>query len=192
MSQSSDVPRASNTFLQRVIGAMALDTAIYEEVEADRGATAQAFTVVLLSSVAAGIGASGNVMSGFGARTVGNICLFSVAALLVWAAWALVTFQIGARVMPEAQTRADVGELLRTLGFASAPGLLRILGVMPGVALAVFGISAVWMLASTVVAVRQALDYTSTARAITVCAIGWVLSIALALLLGSVFGPTVT
>src|SRR5438132_9476538 len=125
-----------NTFLQRVIGAAALDIAIYEEVEADRSATTQAFCVVLLSSLAAGACAGG-----LGGYSVSNIVLIVVGALLSWAAWALVTFQVGARLMPEPQTRADVGEMLRTLGFATAPGLLRVLGVLPGVGIPVLAIS---------------------------------------------------
>src|SRR5215831_6432362 len=102
---------SSNTFLQRIIGAVSLDPAIYEEVEADRSATSQAFLVVLLSSLAAGLGARG--VAGF---TAGNVFFISLAALVLWAAWALVTFEIGTRLMPEPQTRADVGELLRTIG----------------------------------------------------------------------------
>src|SRR5438874_5450458 len=155
------VATARNTFLQRLIGAVSLDAAIYEEVEADRGATGQALAVVVLSSLAGGIGARG-----IGDVTPASVAFVSVVSLLSWAAWALLTFQIGGRLMPEPQTRVDVGELLRTIGFASAPGLLRVLGVLPGVTLPAFAITSVWMLAAMVVAVRQALDYTSTGRAI--------------------------
>ena len=177
----------TNSFLQRVIGAVSLDAAIYEEVEADRGATGQALAVVVLSSVAAGIGARG-----LGGTTAPNIALIAVIALLAWAAWALLTFQIGARLLPEPQTKVDVGELLRTIGFAATPGMLRVFGVLPGVTIPAFAISAVWMLAAMIVAVRQALDYTSTGRAIAVCALGWALAIAFALVLGLLFGPTLS
>src|SRR5438105_4348100 len=112
-----------NSFLQRLIGAAALDSAIYEEVESDPAATAQAVVIVLLSSVAAGLGARG-----LGGTTPSRIAFFSIAALMAWAAWALVTFEIGARILPETQTRADIGQLLRTTGFAATPGLLRVLG----------------------------------------------------------------
>src|SRR6266852_2646298 len=112
---------ATNSFLQRLLGAMALDTAIYEEVEADTGATTQACAVVLLSSLAAGLGARS-----FGESSLANIGFISIVALLAWAAWALVTFEIGSHLLPEPQTRVDVGELLRTIGFASTPGMVRI------------------------------------------------------------------
>jgi uncharacterized membrane protein required for colicin V production len=104
----------------------------------------------------------------------------------------LITFEIGARLMPEPQTRVDVGQLLRTIGFAATPGLLRILGVMPAVALPVLIVTTVWMLLAMIVAVRQALDYRTTRAAVAVCALGWVLAIAIAVVLGLVFGPTVS
>ena len=175
-----------NTFVQRLMGAAALDVAIYEDVEADPGATAQAFTVVLLSSIAGGIGVRG--LSGGPV----NIAFFSMVALLAWLAWALVTYAVGAFLLPEPQTRVDVGELLRTIGFAATPGLLRILGAIPPLALPVLGVTAVWMLAAMIVAVRQALDFTSTWRAVAVCVTGWVLAIVVAIVLGVMFGPTVS
>src|SRR5205823_4216280 len=159
----------------------------YEEVEADTSATGQAMLVVVLSSLAAGVGIGGR--GGFSAS---HAIAISTVALIAWAAWALVTFEIGSRLMPEPQTRVDVGELLRTIGFASTPGLFRIFGIMPGVTVPVFAATAVWMLVATVVAVRQALDYTSTTRAAAVCVLGWSLAIAIAIVLGLLFGPTLS
>lgn len=175
-----------NTFVQRLIGAAALDAAVYEDVEADPAATAQAFVVVLLSSIAGGIG-----LRGVSGGPV-NIAFFAMVALLAWIAWALVTYAIGAFLMPEPETSVDVGELMRTIGFAATPGLLRVLGAIPPLAMPVLAVTAVWMLAAMVVAVRQALDYRSTARAIGVCLTGWVLAIAVAVVLGVLFGPTVS
>ena len=178
---------ATNSFTQRLIGAAALDVAIYEEVEADPSATGQALAVVLLSSLAAGIGARG-----VGGMSVVNVIFVSTISLLAWATWAVVVFEIGGRLMPEPQTRVDVGQLLRTLGFAATPGMLRVFGFLPGATIPAFAIAAVWMLLAMVVAVRQALDYKSTSRAVAVCALGWVLAIAIALTLGMLFGPTVS
>jgi hypothetical protein len=178
---------AKNGFTQRLIGAISLDTAIYEEVESDASATGQAFAVVLLSSLAAGIGSRG-----FGGTNLSAIAFISMVSLLAWATWALVTYEIGVRLLPEPQTRADVGQLLRTIGFASAPGLLRVLGVMTAATIPVFAITAVWMLAAMVVGVRQALDFRSTGRAIAVCGLGWALAIGIAVVLGLIFGPNVS
>ena len=166
---------------------MALDPVIYEEVEADRGATTQALLVVVLSSLGAGIGSRG-----FGSGSFTSIVFISTVALIAWAAWALVTYEIGTRLMPEPQTRGDLGELLRTIGFSAAPGMLRIFGVVPGASVPAFAITSIWMLCAMVVAVRQALDFTSTARAIGVCLLGWALAIGIAVTLGLIFGPTLS
>ena len=179
---------STNTFLQRLIGAMALDPAIYEEVEADRTATIQAFSVVILSSLAAGIGAYGLT----GQATVTTVAFITIVSLLLWAAWALLTFEIGVRLMPGRETRSSVGELLRTIGFAATPGLLRVLGVVPPVARPVFVITSVWMLAAMIVAVRHALDYQNTSRAVAVCLVGWALAIALAIGAGLILSPAVS
>jgi hypothetical protein len=104
-----------------------------------------------------------------GEATLTFFATASVIALLGWAAWALLTFEIGTRLLPTADTRADPGELLRTLGFAAAPGLIQGLGAFPEAQRPIFVIAVLWTVAASVVAVRQALDYTSTARALAVC-----------------------
>jgi hypothetical protein len=175
------------SFPMRVIGALAVDPLLYEEVEADAGATGQAMLIVVLSSVSAGIGAFG-----WGTGSWRGIVFISALALVSWALWAIVTFVIGTQLMPKPETRADLGQLLRTIGFAAAPGMLRIFGVVPGATLPAFAITAVWMLATMVVAVRQALDYTSTMRAVAVCVIGWTLALGLAVGLQLWLGPTVS
>jgi hypothetical protein len=171
-------------FLHRLMGAAMLDVSTYEEVEADRRATSQALAVVILSGLAAGVGAW---------RAGGDrpAAVFAVAtiAMIAWAAWALLIFEIGGRLIPEPQTRVDVTELLRTIGFASTPGILRVFGVLPGLTVPVFVLAAVWMLLTTVVAVRQALDYTSTTRAVVVCVLGWTLALVMSIVLGLMFGP---
>lgn len=175
-----------NTFLQRLIGAAALDAAIYEEVESDPDATAQAMTVVVLSAVAMGIGAHG---LGGGPS---SIAVFGVIALVTWAAWALLMFEIGVRILPTRETRSNPYELLRTIGFAATPGLCAVLAAVPGVTVPVLVGSWVWMLLAMIVAVRQALDFRSTARAVAVCVLGWALALTMAIGLGLIFGPTVS
>jgi hypothetical protein len=177
---------ARNGLLQRVIGAAALDAAIYEEVEADTGSLGQAMLIVVLASLSWGVGAVG--LGG----TLAGAPVFAVVALMSWAAWALVTFEVGSRVMPAPETRVTLGQLLRTIGFAATPGLISALGFMPGLTIPVFIVSSLWMLAAMIVAVRQALDFRSTARAVGVCVVGWVLAIGIAALLGLVFSPAVS
>ena len=161
----------------RMLRAAKLDVQLYEEVEHDEGALGQATTVVVLSAVAAGIGS-------FSIGGTMGLVSGALGALLGWYVWAFLTYYIGTRLLPEPQTQADHGQLLRTIGFASAPGLIRVLGIIPGLAPIVFAAAGVWMLVAMVIAVRQALDYSSTWRAIGVCAIGWVVQ---ALILGLVF-----
>lgn len=160
-----------SSFTERMIGAARLDAGTYEEVEHDTGAMGQAAAVVVLSSLAAGIG-SVLYMDVATALVVGT-----VAALLGWLIWAFLTWIIGTKLLPEKDTEADMGQLLRTIGFASAPGLLRVLGIVPGIGGLLVLACNIWMLAAMVVAVRQALDYTSTWRAVGVCVIGWVILI---------------
>lgn len=174
-----------NNMLTRMTRAAMLDVATYEEVEADLSATPQAFGVVVLASVAAGIGSlENNGWSGIGYITG--------AALVGFAFWAWLTCIIGTRILPGSETKSDIGELLRTLGFASSPGVLLVLAVIPPLAPFIFPICGVWMLTAMVVAVRQALDYEGaggTARAIAVCAIGfpiYALGVAVTLL---ILGP---
>jgi hypothetical protein len=172
-------------FVNRIIRAARLNPALYEEVEADRGATGQAMGVVILASLAAGIGS----MQRIGA---GGLLMGTISALLGWAAWAAIIYLIGTRLLPEPQTKADYGELLRTIGFASAPGIARILGIVPGLMNIVFLAAGIWMLLATIIAVRQALDYQSTARAAGVCLIGWLAQVIIMALIFAVTGVPTT
>jgi hypothetical protein len=164
------------SMVDRMIRAAKLDVQLYEEVEADKGALGQAMAVVVLSSIAGGIG-SGRLggLTGFFVGTV--------SALIGWFIWAALTYFIGTRLLPEPTTRADVGELLRTTGFSSSPGLIRVLGLVPGITEIIFLVSGVWMLTAMIIAVRQALDYRSTLRAVGVCVIGWVVQMVVIMLL---------
>jgi len=165
------------TFRQRAIGAAKLDIAVFEEIEANRHATKQALVVVVLSSAAAGVGLSSSV---YDAPVLTRVVL----ALLLWVLWAALTSAIGLYLLPEPQTETNVGELLRTIGFAASPGMLRVFGSLPGVGPTVYGLATVWMLVAMIIAIRQALDYKSTARAVVVCLIAWVIAVAMAAVIG--------
>lgn len=170
-------------FFSRVLRAAKLEVSLYEEVEADQNALAQATLTVILSSLAAGIG----MVFVLG---VGSIITSTIAALIGWYIWAFLTFFIGTKFLPETETEADYGQLLRTLGFASSPGLIRILGIIPGLTGIINFIASVWMLVAMVIAVRQALDYKSTLRAVIVCIIGWIIQWLIIMFLYAVFGTS--
>ncbi len=154
-------------FKDRIIRAAKLDVSLYEEVEADTGAMGQAMGIVVLSSIAAGVG---SIARG----GLGGVLLGTAAALIGWYIWAYLIYFIGAKLLPEPQTKADASALLRTIGFSSSPGLIRVLGIIPALGGLVFLSASIWMLAAMVIAVRQALDYNSTLRAVGVCVIGWI------------------
>ncbi len=160
-----------STLIQRCLGAARLDGSVYEDVEADERSTGQAMLVVALSSLAAGIGA----IDQFGSSEIAGAVVISVVAWFIWAA--LVTF-IGTRVLPEHQTEADLGQVIRTTGFSASPGLLQAFGIVPAIGPILGVVTNVWMLAAMVVAVRHALDYTSTTRAIVVTVLGFVAFVA--------------
>ena len=174
---------SKSSFKNRIIRATMLDSNLYEEVEADKSAQGQAMGIVVLASVAAGIGLYKT--GGFNGIITGTM-----ASLISWYVWAYLTYFIGTKFLPEPQTKADLGELLRTIGFASSPGLLRVFYFIPGVGVPVYLISSLWMLIAMIIAVRQALDYNSTLRAIGVCVIGYIFQMLVLVLLLSIFGGT--
>ena len=171
----------NSIFVNRIIRACKLDISLYEEVEADKSATFQAALVVVLSSLAAGVGALS-----LGAS---NFLMAPILSLISWYVWAYLIYFIGVKFFPEPNTKADHGELLRTIGFSSAPGLIRILGFTPELMSIIFIISGVWMLVAMVIAVRQALDYESTWRAIGVVIIAFLVQAIILIMLLRVFGP---
>jgi len=170
-------------FWQRIIRAAKLDASLYEEVEKDARALPQAMGVVILSAVAAGIGVIFQIRVG-----MAGILFGAFAGLISWYVWALLTYWIGTKLLPEPQTKADLGELLRTIGFSSSPGLIRVLGVIAGSGRIVFSLAAAWMFVAMVIAVKCALDYKSIWRAVGVCLIGWVVQALLLAFLLTLFG----
>ena len=167
-------------FVNRIIRASKLDVSLYEEVEADKSATLQAAGVVVLSSLAAGVGALS-----LGAS---NFIMAPLLSLVSWYVWAYLVYFIGAKFFPEPTTQADHGQLLRTIVFSSAPGLIRVFGFTPELMSITFIGSALWMLVAMVVAVRQALDYQSTWRAIGVVVIAFLVQAIFLVMILRIFG----
>ena len=171
----------NSVFVNRIIRACKLDVSLYEEVEADKSATFQAGLVVVLSSLAAGVGALH-----LGAS---NFLMAPILSLISWYVWAYLIYLIGTKLFPEPNTKSDHGELLRTIGFSSAPGLIRVFGFTPELMSITFIGGGIWMLVAMVVAVRQALDYQSTWRAIGVVVIGFLIQAFVFAALIKYFGP---
>jgi hypothetical protein len=152
---------ARRSLIDRVKGAATLDIAVYEEVEADTTATGQAAAVVAIVAVASAIGGA----RGGGMAVVGGL----VAALVGWLVWAGVTYVIGDKLLGGTATW---GELLRTIGFAQSPGVLLVLAIIPVIGGLVRLVVGIWMLIAGIIAIRQALDF-STGKAILTALLGW-------------------
>jgi hypothetical protein len=172
----------SSSLFDRMIRAARLDASLYEEVEADTTATTQALMVVVLSSVCSGIGtAIGQAITGHGSLRIGTGLfggLFS--SLIAWCIWSLITYFIGTRFFGGT---ASFYELLRTLGFSNSPGVLLILSFIPILGGLISFIVWVWGLAAMVIAVRQALDF-STGQAVLTCIVGWIAAVILLVIFG--------
>jgi hypothetical protein len=166
-------------FLYRQLGAMTLDPDMYEGFEGDRHVTWQAALTVILASLAAGLGASAWM-----SIRPASLLLLSGIALVTWIAWAVLACEIGRRLLPEAATRSNLGELLRTVGFAAAPGVLQVFAVFPRMTAPIFAVTTLWMFIAMVVAIQHVLDYRSVWRAVTVCLVAAGLCATLALIAG--------
>ncbi len=167
---------ADSSIVGRMIRAARLEEAVYEEVEHDRDATRQAVIVVVGTSIAAGLGAGLAI-------GIGGLIFITIAGVIGWAIYAWITYFIGTRLFAGPETSADWGELARTLGFANSPRALLVIGVVPALAGIVGLVVGLWVLWTTVVALRAALDF-STGRAIGTAIVGWIVQ---GLILGIVF-----
>lgn len=171
-SFTSGAPFARRSLVERAIGAARLDVATYEEVEADRDATGQAAVVVAVAAICSAIGSIGDGTTGM----IGGL----IAAIIGWLVWSGVTYLIGTMFFGGT---ADWGELLRTIGFAHAPGVFSVLGIIPLLGGLVKFAVAIWMLVAGIIAIRQALDV-STGKAVLTAVVGWLALLIPMLLLG--------
>lgn len=165
-----------HSFSERMIGAALLKPEIYEEVEADAGATGQAAGAVAIVAVAMAIGAWR--VGG------GGVVMALVSAFVGWGLWSGITYYVGTKLF---DGTADYGEMLRTIGFAQSPGVLGVLGVVPLLGWLVRLVVGLWMLAAAIIAIRQALDF-GTGRAVLTALVGWVVYVVLSIVLGMLTG----
>ncbi len=150
-----------------MIGVATFKPSTFEEVEHDKSAMSQALIIVVLVAIATGIG-------GAGAAGLIGLVVGVVGALIGWALWAWITYFIGTTLFKSSETQANWAELARTLGFAQTPGLLRVLGIIGPISGLILLVASVWQFICMVIAVRQALDFTSTLQAVGVVIIGFI------------------
>ena len=173
---------ATSRFIDRAIGAATLNVSIYEEVEHDTSATGQAAAMVALVAVANAIGSVATFLITWEMGDLPPLPWYVIASLVVahfsvncivffsyWVLWSLLTLFVGRKLFGGT---ADLGEMLRTLGFAHAPGLLTAVVFIPVLGWIVAPVGWIWMLVCGIVAIRQALDF-GTGEAIGTVLIAW-------------------
>lgn len=160
--------------VDRMVRAAKLDPTLYDEVARDESTMGEAMTVVIISSVA----------SGLGLALAGPLGLIggAIMALVGWFIWAWLAFFAGTVILPEPDTRADLTSVLRVTGYATAPGAIAILGIIPFFGGLVNLVVSLWMLAAFVVAIRVVMNYDGVGKAVLVCIIGWIVKTAIAAL----------
>ena len=166
------------TYFQKLYKAITLDVAFYEMVESDKSLTNQALMTVILVSIVEGsifIGSLNPIILAQGA----------LGSVVSWIIWSMFVVFVGTKILPEPHTSSNTGELLRVLGFASAPGLLYALKIFPFMIDLVQVVIPFLKIAAFTVAVRQALDFQSTVRAVGVSIVAMILMfISLTLFIG--------
>jgi len=154
-----------NLFINRIYRSIKIEPQLFDEVQKDKKATIQAAIVVVLSSAAAGVGAIQ-----LGAT---NFFIAPLLSLISWVVWAYIVYFVGVKLFPEKNTETTHSALLRSIGFSSAPGIIRIFGFTSDLMTVTFIGSAFWMLACMVVAVKQTLNYQSLWKAFGIVIISW-------------------
>ena len=161
--------------IERIIRSAMLDVDLYKEVEEDDNALTQAIMIVVLSSIAGGIGSIGRI-------GISGIWKGTITILIGWFIWAYIVYYVGTKIIPGPKTDVDYKVVLRTIGFSCSPQFVRILGIIPVIGKIVFFVVSIWMLAAMVVAIKQVLKYENILHAVVVCLVGWLIQM-LALLL---------
>jgi hypothetical protein len=148
----------------RIVGVFRLSVPVFEDIEHDRTATGQAALVVAGVALLLGLGSGFTRVSGVGGFTETFISTF-IWAFIGWLIWSGVSYFVGTTFFGG---QADLGEMLRVIGFASAPLALGIIPCIGGL------VGALWAMAAGFVAVRQGLDLDNL-RALLTVGIGFVL-----------------
>ena len=165
----TEQPRTSP--LRRVLRTALLHADTYEEIEADRASIRQALVIVALASISAGLGAWFRTLAGHGLSEGAlpfsvYLAVVTLEVPVVWLASSAFAYMVGATFLAGPETETDYAEVLRTTGFAFTPGLLYAFGWLPDpIGLGALALARLWILVGCIVAVRQALDFT-TIRAV--------------------------
>ena len=169
----------TRSFTDRMIGAARLDRTVYEEVEHDTTATTQAAIVIVIAAIASAIGGLSGGWQGALSGLIG--------ALLGWVISSGFIYLVGTRLIPSDRVEADLGQVLRTQGFAAVPNFLLVVAAIPIlgplVALVVF----VWYIITRIIGIQSSLE-TSVPRAIAIAIIAVILQAIVLAIIAAIFG----
>lgn len=149
---------------ERIVGSLYADPQVFDEVEHDQSATSQAAGVVIVAALLAALG-EGVAAEGFIIRFI----VIALWAVVAWFLWAALTLLIGTRVF---EGQANMGEMLRVIGFANAPRAANVLVFIPIIGWAIRVIVSLWSLVVAYVAIREGLDLDGF-RALVTVIVGW-------------------
>lgn len=152
--------------IERMVRAAQLDNTLYDEVEHDTALTSQALQIVVLVSALAALGSAiGSLLGGNAAGVIITVIIGILQALIGWAVWSFATYLVGTQLFGGSAT---YGELLRTIGYAYTPGILAVFSFIPVLGGLLTLIGGIWTLVTGVIAVRQALDFTTGKAIVTI------------------------
>ena len=170
------------SFVDRMIGAARLNRPTYEEVEHDTSATTQAAIIVVVAAVLTGIGALGEGWVGLIGAVIG--------AILGWVVASAFIYLVGTRLIPSSTVEADLGQVLRTQGFADVPAFLLVLGFIPVLGAIVSLVVFIWTIVTRIIGIQSALE-ASVGRAIGIAIIAFILDVIVLGIVYAIFGINV-
>ncbi len=135
-----------------LIRAALLNEQTYQEFDRDPYAIGRGRLVLALAVIAAAIGSAG---SGLAAMIV-HVPAFALG----WAAFVFTVYSIGTQAFPGRRSEDTLPRLIRSLGLATTPALLLVLGAAP-IYGPLFVLAAyIWLLATTTTAIAEPLELT--------------------------------
>ena len=159
--------------LERAIRAAILDRRAYQGIAEDPRTTFSALGIVAVAAVAFGLGIRYTPVEGSEAGPT-EVMLVAMSTMMVgWVAWAFVSNVFGTRVLGG---KANNRILLRALGIAHGPGVLFVLMSIPVIEQPALLVARFWLLASGLVAVREAQGFGWMQASVTALT-GWVVAV---------------
>jgi len=150
--------------LDRIMRIIKLDFAVFKDIESDPKATTEAAIVVAVASVLSAIGsafASQRWLLAFLGGVIGGF--------VAWIVWSYVSYFVGSVLY---KSQGTFENMLRVIGYASAPQLLGILALIPCVGWIGTLVGTLLSLIAGVMAIREGLDL-DTGQALIVALVGW-------------------